>query len=78
MAAAVAGVERGGGGSDDAWSSLQKISIISSLDFLLLYFLLIIILDLKLISIMLPPNSPFCLRVSAHGACGHLTVPQFW
>jgi len=26
MAAAVTGVERGGGGSDDAWSSLQKIS----------------------------------------------------
>jgi len=42
------------------------ISIISSLGFLLLYFLFIIILDLKIISNMLPPNSPFCLRISAH------------
>lgn len=39
MAAAAAGVGRGGGGNDDAWSYFQEISIISTFIFLLLYFL---------------------------------------
>lgn len=59
MAAAVAGVGIGGGRNDDAWTYFLEITIISTFIFLLLYFLLIVILDLKIWSIVLSPNSSF-------------------
>lgn len=68
MAAAVAGVGRGGGGNVDARSSFLEIAVISTFIFLLLCFLSIVILDLKIWSIVLSPNSPFWFRISAHAS----------
>lgn len=76
MAAAVAGLGKGGGGNDDAWSYFLEISIFATSIFLLLYFLLDVILDLKIWSVVLPPIVLCGLRFQSMEISRNFSIPS--